>query len=175
MRTMFIAGAIPRYRLIGKQQMLRSWKRSLAVPVALLAAVLAGTGCDYNEEQEAGTQDDRHTAVVYPGGTTELFAETPPGTDAEEPTDTVTIVDGEVSDEEIIFPTGEGLVLALDNQDDRQYELRIENVATVDLVAANSLTVAELAMTEPGTYPAVLTEPGSPEEIASFVIVIVER
>lgn len=147
----------------------------MVVPIALLAAVFVGAGCDYNDEQEAGTQDDRNTAVVYPGGTTELFAETPPGTDADEPTDTVTVENGEINAEEIVFPTGEGLVLTIDNQDDRPYELRIEDVATVDYVAANSLTVAELEITEPGAYPAILTEPGSTEEIASFRIVVAER
>lgn len=170
-----IIGPIVVCHMIGKHQTQRPWQRCIATPIAVVAAALIVTGCDYNQDQEAGTQDDRQTAVVYPAGTSELFAETPPGTDADEPSEAVTIENGEVSTDEITFPVGEGLVLTLDNHDDRQYELRIENVATVSLVAAGSLTVAELAVTDPGIYRAVLSEPGSPDEIATFQIIIVER
>ncbi len=48
-------------------------------------------------------------------------------------------------------------------------------MATVDFIAPGSLTTAELEVPEPGSYPAVLTMPQSPDEIARFELTISEQ
>jgi len=151
-------------------------KRRIAILALSLPALLLAGACDYNDEDEAGSQDARQTAVVYPAGTSDLTAETPPGTtDDEVITETVVIENGQFDRQEITFPSGEAVALVLDNRDGEQYELRIENLTTVDQVASGSLTTAELESEEPGTFPAVLSLPQSPDEIARIEITFAER
>lgn len=153
-----------------------SLKRHVASLAAILPVVLLVSACEYNDDDEAGAQDARQTAVVYPAGTSGLTAETPPGTtDDDVITETVVIENGQLDRQEITFPAGEAVALILDNRDSEQYELRIENLTTVDEVVAGSLTTAELEAEEPGTYPAVLSLLQSPDEIARIEITFSER
>ncbi len=92
--------------------------RRIVIPLLALAAIFMATGCDYNDEDEAGVQDARQTSVVYPAGTSDLTAETPPGTTGEDViTETIVIENGQFDRADVTFPAGEAVALVIDNRD----------------------------------------------------------